>query len=53
MGDTYWQKQGTAIGTKFAPAYANIFIYRYWKQECWQYLNLSHGYAGDFCIMCF
>ena len=26
-GDIYWQKQGTAIGTKFAPAYANIFMY--------------------------
>ena len=26
-GDIYWQKQGTAIGTKFAPAYANIFMH--------------------------
>ena len=26
-GDIYWQKQGRAIGTKFAPAYANIFMY--------------------------
>ena len=26
-GQIYWQKQGTAIGTKFAPAYANIFMY--------------------------
>ena len=26
-GDIYWQKQETAIGTKFAPAYANIFMY--------------------------
>ena len=26
-GDIYWQKQGKAIGTKFAPAYANIFMY--------------------------
>ena len=23
----YWQGQGTAIGTKFAPAFANIFMY--------------------------
>ena len=26
-GQIYWQKQGTAIGTKFASAYANIFMY--------------------------
>jgi hypothetical protein len=26
-GKIYWQKQGTAIGTKFAPTYANIFMY--------------------------
>jgi hypothetical protein len=25
--EIYWQRQGTAIGTKFAPAFANIFIY--------------------------
>ena len=23
----HWQKQGTAIGTMFAPAYANIYVY--------------------------
>jgi hypothetical protein len=26
-GEIYWQKQRTAIGTKFAPANANIFMY--------------------------
>ena len=26
-GDIYWQKQVTAIVTKFAPAYANIFMH--------------------------
>ena len=26
-GQIYWQKQGRAIGTKFAPAYANIFMH--------------------------
>ena len=26
-GDIYWQKQGTAIGTKFAPAYANYLCF--------------------------
>jgi hypothetical protein len=25
--EIYWQKHGTAIGTKFAPPYANIFMY--------------------------
>ena len=25
--EIYWQRQGTAIGTKFAPAFANIFMY--------------------------
>ena len=26
-GQIYWQKQRKTIGTKFAPAYINIFMY--------------------------
>ena len=48
-GQMYWQKQGTAIGSKFSPAYANIFMYVLETRMlgCWEYVKLGHGY-GDF-----
>ena len=39
----YVQKLGTAIGTRMAPSYANIFIDRLERQFRKQKLNLTHG----------
>ena len=52
-GQIYWQKQGTAIGTKFAPAYAHIFMYVLETRMLGECEFRPWVYGGDFLMTSF
>ena len=46
----YGQKLGIAIGTKFAPAFENIFM-GVLKIRFWRLVGIDRGFGGDFWMI--